>query len=120
VDNRYNRHHIINNVTFYLDSYSLDLQECKYLLFKLVEQTVRDYCLLEYSDVPYRVFYWNTAKDFLFEEDYFIAWGDLELNLDQIGDIIGVDSDYIRRKAKERYIRDADKREKKRLRKENK
>jgi hypothetical protein len=57
MDERYNRFYKLNDTTFWLDNYSLNYEECCYLLLKIVEQAVRDYCLLEWSNIPYRKFY---------------------------------------------------------------
>jgi hypothetical protein len=115
---RYNRYHTVGQVTFFLDDYSLNIEECKYLLLKIVEQAVRDYCSLQWADVPYRDFHWHTAKDFLFDDEYYIQWGELELSLDMIGEVIDLDVDWVRRKAKERLELSIVKREKKLLRKQ--
>jgi hypothetical protein len=114
---RYDRWHTAGNATFFLDDYSLNIEECKYLLMKLVEQAVRDYCSLQWADVPYRDFHWHTARDFLFDDSYFIAWGEIELNLEMIGELTEMDVDWIRRKAKERYKLSIEKRERKLKRK---
>ncbi len=70
---------------------------------KIIEQSVRDYCSLEWTNIPYRAFYWQTAHDFLFDDEYFIWWGDKEMNLEMISELVGLDIDWIRLKTKERY-----------------
>lgn len=118
MNERYNRYHTLGNVTFYLDDYSLDYEECCYLLMKIVEQAIRDYCLLPWSNIPYKQWHWETAKDFLFEDDYYIQWGDQEMTLGNICEILAysekscIDVDWIRRKTRERYEAEKAKREK--------
>jgi hypothetical protein len=119
VDNRYNKEYNLNGVIFYLDNYELNYEEACYLLVKVIEQAVRDYCQLEWSNIPYKKFYWETARDFIFEDDYFIQWGDSELNLGQICEILcyakksHIDIDWIRRKSEIRYKEEKIKRLKK-------
>lgn len=98
------------------EEYTLNYEECCFLLLKVVEQAIRDYSLLEYSNLPYKDFYWQTARDFLFDDDYFLDWGDLKLNLGRICEILNyseksfLDIDWVRRKTKERYEREKKKR----------
>jgi hypothetical protein len=117
MDDRYNRYHTLGNVTFYLDSYELNYEESCYLLLKVVEQAIRDYCFLEWVNIPYRKWHWETARDLIFDDNYFIQWGDLQLNLGRICEILAyteksfMDVDWIRRKTKERYEQERRKRE---------
>jgi hypothetical protein len=117
--NRYDKYHELGSVRFYLDSYSINYEEACYILLKVVEQAIRDYCFLEWSNIPYKRWHWETAKDFIFEDDYFVAWGDLELNLGRICEILAyteksyMDVDWVRRKTKEKYEAEKRKRENK-------
>jgi hypothetical protein len=116
VDDRYSQEHILGEVKFYLDDNTLDYEECCYLLLKVVEQAIRDYCQLEWSNIPYRKWHWETAKDFIFEDDYFIQWGSEELTLGNICEILSsseksnIDLDWIRRKSQEKYLEEKKKR----------
>lgn len=100
------------------EEYTLNYEECCFLLLKVVEQAIRDYCLLQYSNLPYKDFYWQTARDFLFEDDYFIDWGSLKLCLGNICEILCcseksfLNIDWVRRKAQERYKREKARRNK--------
>lgn len=110
---RYNVWYTVGNATFFLDDYSLDEEEAKFILYKVLEQAVRDYSCLQWADVPFRDWHWHTAKDFLFEDGYFIQWGEEELNLEMICELLGLDIEWIRRKSKERYKLTIEKRRKK-------
>jgi len=118
-NDRYDKWHQLGDVKFYLDSYTLNYEEACFVLMKVVEQAIRDYCFLEWANIPYKKWHWETAKDFIFEDDYFIAWGDLELTLGNICEILAytekscIDVDWIRRKAKEKYAAEKIKRKNK-------
>lgn len=109
MNERYDRYHTLNNVTFYLESCEFNYEEVCYLLLKIVEQAIRDYCFLEWSNIPYKKWHWETARDFIFDDDYFIFWGNLELNLGRICEILCyseksfLDIDWVRRKTQEKY-----------------
>ena len=108
-EERYDKEHILNGVRFYLDSYKINYEEACFVLLKVVEQSIRDYCLLEWSNIPYKQFYWETARDFIFDDEYFIEWGELNLCLGNICEILSynkkseMDVDWIRRKTKDKY-----------------
>ena len=77
---------------------------------KVIEQAVRDYCSLEWTNIPYKLFHWQTAHDFLFDDNYFIPWGDTELNLEIISSPVGVDVGWVRLRAKRRYQKEKENR----------
>lgn len=116
MNDRYNKYYTLNNVTFYLDDYELNYEECCYLLLKVVEQAIRDYCFLEWANIPYKKWHWETARDFIFEDDFFISWGTTELTLGNICEILCytdksfMDIDWVRRKTQERYEQEQQKR----------
>ena len=102
---RYNHwHYTKNNKRFYLSHYLPNIEECKFILLKVVEQAIRDYShLIKFKDSEELYIKWEEAKDFLFDEDYFIQWGNIELSLELITDILELDLDWIRMKAKKLY-----------------
>lgn len=100
---RYNRWYDLGNVKFYLEQYLPNIQECRFLLTKVIEQAINDYCNLEGSDIPNAEQLWFDARDFLFDEDYWICWGDLELNLEDICDILDLDVEWIRDSTQKKY-----------------
>jgi len=116
MDDRYTKEHDLNGVKFYLDDCSINHEEACFLLLKVIEQAIRDYCLLPWSNIPYRQLNWETARDFIFDDNYFIDWGEDQLNLGMICEILAcseksqIDVDWIRRKTKERYEEELEKR----------
>lgn len=104
INHRYDRwYELSKTVRFHLSSYTPNEQEARYLLLKVVEQAINDYCSLENSDIPYANLFWESARDFLFDDRYWIYWGDLELSLEDILDIIEVDIDWVRDTARKKY-----------------
>lgn len=59
-------------------------EESRYLLLKIVEQAVRDYLSLRTSNTPIDREFYETACEFLFDDDYQIEYGDLNLSLKDI------------------------------------
>jgi hypothetical protein len=82
----------------------ITLEDTKLLLFKVVEQAIRDYCTVNALPGTRQYWYWETARDFIFSDDYFIEWGDSQFNLDMVCEIIGVDIDWLRMKSKQRFL----------------
>ncbi len=103
INKRYGRWHDNGGIRFLLESYIPNEQEAKFLLLKVVEQAVSDYCNLEGSDIPYAQLLWEEARDFIFDDTYWIYWGDLELSFEDILDILEIDVDAVREKASKRY-----------------
>ena len=114
MDDRYNAWHTVGEKKFYLEPFVLDIEESKFLLYKVVEQAIQDYVLLTWSNISYKDLLWTTARDFIFEDDYFIDWGEFVFNLETICEILDLDVDWIRRKSEERFEREKIKREQKR------
>ena len=50
-----------------------ELDECRYLILKIIEQAVRDYISLEDSSAPIDQYFYNTAYRFLFDDRYKIV-----------------------------------------------
>lgn len=75
---------------------------------KVVEQAVKDYTLIKsphYSD-KYRsrhIKNWESARDFIFDDNYLIDWGDQQMNLEDILDIMDIDIDWFRKKTRIKY-----------------
>jgi hypothetical protein len=86
-----------------LEVYTPDIEECRFLFFKLIEQAVKDYSTIKWTDTSYRDFHWQTAYAFIFDDTYFISWGDLELNLSTICDYLDIDIEWLRMKTRAMY-----------------
>lgn len=102
--NRYERwYKLSGSIQFYLSAYTPNDQECRFLLLKVVEQAINDYVSLEGSEIPYADLLWETARDFIFDDKYWIYWGDMELSLEDILDILEVNINWVRETATHRY-----------------
>jgi hypothetical protein len=103
---RYNKYYLINNhIKYFLGEVFPDLQECKFLLFKVLEQAVRDYTSINIRDYNNGQLIWEDARTFLFDDDYLIDWGDLVLSLSDICSVLEIDITWFRDKTLERYRR---------------
>lgn len=75
-----------------------ELDECRNILLQVIKQAMDDIQAFKDKTKPEQVEIYQTAYLFLFDDDYFIKWGDIELNLEQICEIINLDIDWIRQK----------------------
>jgi len=85
-----------------------NIDECRYLILKIIEQAVRDYISLDGSDVLAEQALFATAEGFLFDDDYQIHWGDEEKTLCDLLDFLDIDIDWFRERveiAKERKLK---------------
>lgn len=74
------------------------LDECKSLLLHVVKQAVDDYQSYKDKTRDDHREIWVTASGFIFDDDYYINWGDRQLNLEQICDFIGLEVSWVRNK----------------------
>lgn len=88
-----------NGLIFLKPPVAPNIQECKILLLKIVEQAVRDYINIDLSTAtPKFIEIQEEAKDFLFDDTYAIQWGDIELTLEKITAILDIDVLWFRKK----------------------
>ena len=92
----------VGTTEFTLEDYAPNEEECKFILFKVVEQAVRDLVSLENSEEPELIERCREARDFIFDDDYYIAWGDEEFNLQIILDLLGIDLEWFRDKTRKK------------------
>lgn len=102
---RYEQWHQLGSTRFYLGDYTPDIEECKFLLLKIIEQAVRDYVSFADSTEPELIEICQEARDFIFQDDYYIDWGERELNLQIIMDILDIDIEWFRKKTREKLLR---------------
>ncbi len=76
-----------------------ELDECHYLIQKMIEQAVRDFISLEKSTVLAEQFDYQTACGFLFDDSYRVQWGEEEKSLQDLLDCINLDIEWMRKKA---------------------
>lgn len=105
--NRYDKWHSYGEVCFYLSDYDIDSEQARYLLFKVIEQSIRDYISLVDSSIPSEQQFWETARGFLFDDEYRIEWGNININAEEALDILDLNLDWVRgevlRKYKEKH-----------------
>lgn len=85
------------------------IDECRYLILKVVEQSVRDYLALEDSRAPIEKYYFEIARDFIFNDDYVIHWGKSTKSCTDLLDILDIDIDWFRdrvRRVKEKKMKE--------------
>ena len=102
ISGRYESWHEAGTVKFYLSDYYPNTEECRFLLIKIVEQSVRDFTSLADSEEPELMEICREARDFIFSDDYYIAWGDTELNLPMILEILDIDVSWFRDKTRKK------------------
>jgi hypothetical protein len=103
MDERYDRQHMYGDVKFYLSFYTPDEEQCRMLMLKLLEQSVRDYCSLSASQLGNEQLIWQEARAFLFDNEYQFNWGEYELTLESFLDIIDLDIDWVREQTQKKF-----------------
>lgn len=102
VEDRYKKEHREGNITFKLSEYTPNIQECKFLFLKMIDQAIRDIIIFDKSSAEEEKIIAQEARDFLFDEEYTIKWGDLYLSLENILDILDIEVEYFRQKIQQR------------------
>lgn len=103
LDQRYSSSHFYGKIEFVLIDYYPDIEEAKFLMLKVLEQAIRDYISLEKVNIPNSNMLWEQARDFLFEDDYCISWGEMVITLTDLLDILDMDIEWVRMKTKKKY-----------------
>jgi hypothetical protein len=83
------------------------VDECRYLILKMIEQAVRDYLSLANSSAPIDRCHYESACQFLFSDDCYVDWGGVDRNLSSFLDILSIDIHWFRErivKLKDRRI----------------
>ena len=91
------------------------IDECRILILKIIDQAIRDYLNLEHSNSPSERRYYEEACEFLFDADYYIDYGGVDKNLQDLLDILDIDIEWMRErvvKLKDRKIHDRRKKRK--------
>lgn len=102
-DDRYNKWHKYGDVKFYLSDYRCHPEQARFLLLKVIEQAVRDYTTMSDSTVPSERLTWESARDFMYDDEYRIDWGDWALNLEELLDILDVDIRWFREQTTKKF-----------------
>ena len=102
-EQRYDREHNYNGVTFQLDNFHPDADDDRILIYKVIEQSIRDYLLLYNSELVNEQEAWITAGDFLFDDDYLLQWGTWELSPEELFELINLNIHYFRKEVAKRF-----------------
>lgn len=89
---------IIKNKTIYLEQTLPEIDECKKLILEVLKQAVRDYQNFSTAISGKDKEIFEETKDFIFDDEYRFFWGDKEVSLKDILDILSIDIDYFREK----------------------
>lgn len=103
IDDRYEKEHSYGEVKFFLSDYTPNIEEVRFLLMKVIEQAVRDYCSLSNAELPAEKLLWETAKGFIFDDDYRICWGDKEYSFEDILNILDLDIAWFREQTQKKF-----------------
>jgi hypothetical protein len=103
VSDRYNKTYTHNGVEFYLSDYILNPEECRYIILKVLDQAIRDYCSLHSSELPNEKFAFATANAFLFDDEYRIGWGEKEFSTEEFLMFVDLDLEWVREQAKRKF-----------------
>jgi hypothetical protein len=74
------------------------LDESKALLLHVIKQAVDDYQIFKNKTREDHKEIWESARRFIFDDDYYIDWGDVQLNLEQICELIHLEVEWVRNK----------------------
>ena len=103
--NRYDREYQYGSVTFFLGDFHPTTEQCRFLMLKVLEQAVREYCTLANSDLPSEQTAWQLAHDFLFDPSYKFMWGDTEVSLEEFLDLVDLDVEWVREQTRRKQQR---------------
>lgn len=88
--------HTLGNVTFELPVIHPDLEQCRLLMLKVIHHAIKDLESCQHATDFSEKRIADSARSFLFNNDHHIAWGDLQLNLNDMLDILDIDIDWLR------------------------
>jgi len=80
-----------------------DLQECKIVILHVINQAIKDYQHFREKDKLEDIEIYESAKGFLFDDEYVFAWGEEDINLRRLCDAIELDLDWLRNQVVKRF-----------------
>lgn len=80
------------------NNHTLHIDECRYILLKIIEQAIHDYLTLEHTNQLVEIECYKDACDFLFNPAYIFLYGSEEMNLLDILEILDIDHLWFREK----------------------
>jgi len=100
---RYGKEYSYGSVRFFLSDYTPNIEECRFLILKVLEQSIRDYISLFGSNISSEQALWETAFGFIFDDDYRVLWGDKEMSPEDLIGIVDVDISYLRERVRKQF-----------------
>lgn len=76
----------------------LHIDECKFIIIKIINQAIHDYLTLFNSSKPLERACYHIASQFLFDDDYSIKYGTSEKTLNELLEILDRDIHWFRKK----------------------
>ena len=86
-----------------VDDFIPDIEESRLLILKVMEQAIRDYVSLQIDRSLNERVAWETARDFLFDDEYKLMWGDMEISTEALLDIIDLDISWVRSQSTKKF-----------------
>lgn len=78
------------------ESIAPDEQECRIIILQVILQAVKDYEYFRNKTDPEDLEIFYTAEGFIFDDNYVVDWGGIDMNLAKFCDYIDVDIDWVR------------------------
>jgi len=72
--------------------------EVRYLLLRLLEQSMKDYMSLGDNLTKNNQEYFDTAESFLFDKEHYVQWGEYEINCDFVLEYLDIDEEWFYKK----------------------
>lgn len=107
-DNRYDRWYEEGQAQYYLENLELSSKEARFLVAKILEQAIKDYIAYHKSEDEQEKEAWATAQGFIFDPEYLVSWGDIELSPGNLLDMIDIDIDWVREQTRRKFKKEID------------
>jgi hypothetical protein len=79
-----------------------NIQECHYLILQVINQAIKDYEHYRNKTREDDKAIFESARAFLFDDDYCFDWGDHQVNLDYLCSLIDIEIGWLRNKIVEK------------------
>lgn len=96
-DGRYNKIHSDGKVEFTLSDFNMTEDQSRFLVLKILEQAIRDYCAYQNPKTKSEREACESAHGFLFDDDWRIGIGDWELSPAELLDFVDLDIEWVRK-----------------------
>lgn len=102
MNDRYDKWYKDKNIDIYLSDYVLEEDDARFIILKVLDQSIRDYITLYNAVSQKEKEDWETANLFLFENDYTIDWGEWEITPTELLDLVDVNIEWVRDQTKKK------------------